>query len=485
MSTLRSRQGRRHGLRLGLLVALVLTLTSCGFSVYKLPLPGGADVGSDPIKVTVTFPDVLDLVPQSTVKVNDITVGKVSDVKLVGYQAEVELTLRNDVDLPDNAEAEIRQTSLLGEKFVSLNAPADPTEGRLGDGDRIGVKRTNRNPEVEEVLSALSLVLNGGGVAQLKVISSELNKALEGREGSARSVLTQLETFMGELDTNKQNIVTAIERLNDLSTSANQQRDTINAALDELPEALESLDSQRGDLVKMLEALSKLGNTGTRVIKASKTATIDALTQLQPVLSQLAASGDSFAEAFHAFLTYPFVDEAVGRDPEMAKNLHMGDFVNLSIKLDIRLLDTSGNGILPTLLPTEIDPSHVVNDVLTCLSASNLSAAACQRVLAVPGNLLQLLSLCALDKNQDKLVCGLLAPILRPGKGGGFLPLGSEKSGGSDAEAGSGLDAGLKDVLGSLGLNRAGEPALELKIGDLGAEYDPTLAGLMLRGVAQ
>ena len=34
------------------------------------------------------------------------------------------------------------------------------------------------------MLGALSLLLNGGGVAQLKTITSELNNALEGREGS-------------------------------------------------------------------------------------------------------------------------------------------------------------------------------------------------------------------------------------------------------------------------------------------------------------
>ena len=50
------------------------------------------------------------------------------------------------------------------------------------------------------MLGALSLLLNGGGVAQLKTIASELNKALEGREDSARSVLDQIETFTGQLD---------------------------------------------------------------------------------------------------------------------------------------------------------------------------------------------------------------------------------------------------------------------------------------------
>src|SRR5699024_7037871 len=146
----------------------------------------------------------------------------------------------------------------------------------------------------------------------LKTITSELNNALEGREGSAKSVLTQLESFMGQLDSNKAGIVKAIRALNQLSISANEQRKTITPALDDLPAALESIDSQRQDLVKMLRALSKLGKVGTRVIKASKTATIDTLEQLQPVLTQFAKSGDDFANAFHVFLTYPFVDEAVG-----------------------------------------------------------------------------------------------------------------------------------------------------------------------------
>ena len=46
-------------------------------------------------------------------------------------------------------------------------------------------------------------------------------------------------------------------------------------------------------------------------------------------------SGDNFAKAFSVFLTYPFVDEVVGRDPQVARNLHMGDYTNLSITLDV------------------------------------------------------------------------------------------------------------------------------------------------------
>ena len=341
---------RRLRLFLGLLLGSVV-LSGCDFDVYSLPLPGGTDVGDNPIQVTVQFADVLDLVPKSTVKVNDVSVGQVKDIELEGYHANVTLELRNDTKLPENTIAEIRQTSLLGEKFVSLSAPETGAEGTLTDGEVIPLDRTGRNPEVEEVLGALSLILNGGGVAQLKTIAQELNKAVTGREDNVRSVLSQIDTFTGSLDTNKAQIVDAIEALNRLALSAHQQEGNIDEALEELPSALTSIDGQRQDLVKMLQALNQLSDVGVRVIKASKVATIDSLRQLQPVLNQLAASGDDFVNAFNVFLTYPFVDEVVGRDPQVARNLHMGDYTNLSITLEVDLtqgLPTDPTDVLPT-----------------------------------------------------------------------------------------------------------------------------------------
>lgn len=335
---------------LGVLVAMVLS--ACDFSIYGLPLPGGPDVGEDPMTVKVEFADVLDLVPQSTVKVNDVSVGKVTAIDLEGYQALVTLQVRRDVELPDNAVAELRQTSLLGEKFVELSAPEQGASSNpLGDGDTIPIERAGRNPEVEEVLGALSLLLNGGGVAQLKTITQELNSALEGREDSARSVLGNLRTFMGQLDDNKADIVDAIEQLNRLAIAAEKQLPTIDKALDELPSALESIDRQRDDLVEMLRALDQLSSVAVDVIARSKDSTITSLRRLNPVLTQLAASGDDFTNAFHVFLTYPFVDEVVGRDPQVARNLHMGDYTNLSITLDVDL--TGIPTTIPTTLPTE------------------------------------------------------------------------------------------------------------------------------------
>lgn len=439
-------------------------LSGCDFDVYQLPLPGGTDTGDNPMTVTVEFRDVLDLVPQSSVKVNEVNVGQVTDIELVDQLAEVTVELQGETELPANAIAEIRQTSLLGEKFVSLGAPESGAGlGELEDGATITVDRTSRNSEVEEVLGALSLVLNGGGVAQLKTISSELNLALEGREDAAKSVLTQIDLLTGQLDENRGDIVDAIDSLDRLAVSARQQQGSINAALDELPSALESIDGQREDLVKMLGALNRLGDVGVRVIQASKESTVATVRQLQPVLTQLANSGESLVDSLAVAPVFPFVDEVVGRDPQVARNLHVGDFSNVIFQLDLDLRKP----LLPGLPCTSLSnlPGGVsldglldlpnlcngVSDALT-LCVNNPSAENC---VGIPRRILN--QLCSSLNLQLLCNLGNLLPGGGAGGGGGGLGgalggLGNGLSGLGNGGGGGGLGGGLGDVLDGLGL---------------------------------
>ena len=472
---------RMKALVLGMFATLLLS--GCDASVYSLPLPGGPDVGDNPITIKVEFADVLDLVPQSTVKVNDISVGKVTAIDLEGYQALITLELRRDVELPDNAVAELRQTSLLGEKFVQLSAPEQGASGNpLADGDTIPIERAGRNPEVEEVLGALSLLLNGGGVAQLKTITQELNLALDGREDSARSLLGNLQEFTGQLDENKADIVDAIESLNRLAIAAEKQLPTIDKALEELPSALDSIDRQRDDLVEMLSALDQLSSVAVDVIAQSKDATITSLKRLNPVLTQLAASGDDFTNAFHVFLTYPFVDEVVGRDPQVARNLHMGDYTNLSITLDVDVAGgASVSPSLPTNLPTVLDPTVILNDVLACIQSGSLTSEACKRVLANVEKLAQLREECAKSENKDKDVCRELNSI--PGLPSPPVPVPTT------IVPTAVPTTIIPTTLLPTGLGRAGtgerSPSGALTVRDLMDLYDPALVSLLIPGMVQ
>jgi phospholipid/cholesterol/gamma-HCH transport system substrate-binding protein len=334
-----------------LLLAGVLALSGCQFrGAASFPLPGGVGGGYD---VKVEFTDVLDLVPQSAVKVNDVTVGSVKKIELSpgGYTAVVTCSLRKDVVLPENATAALRQTSLLGEKFVSLDAPADPT-GRLRDGMYIPLSRTERNADIEEVLGALSLVLNGGSLEQLQVINSELTKALAGREPEVKDFLVQLTGFMGGLDAQKDHIIAALDGLDRLSSKLAANRETLDVALRDLPKGASVLADERAQLTKLLKGLNNLGTVATRVIEATQQSTIADLRALQPVLGSLAAAGQDLPAALELLTTFPFpktVASPTGRGGMR------GDYANLYVTVDSSaqdLIDNLPGGGLPIPLPS-------------------------------------------------------------------------------------------------------------------------------------
>lgn len=289
-----------------------VVLAGCSFSPYDLPLPGGADVGSDPYEVTVEFRDVLDLVPQSAVRVDDLAVGKVTAIELNGWTATATLRINDAVELPANAEATLRQSSLLGEKFVALEAPANPSSEPLKDGDEIPLERSGRNPDIEEVLGAASLLLNGGGLEKTNTIVKELNRALDGNEPEVRQLLSTSEQFLGQLDDNKGALLDALDKVDNLARTTQQQEGAITSALDELPEALAVLNEQRDQIVGLLQALDRLGDVAVDVIRESKDDTLAVLRDLEPTLKGLADSGDDLATSTQVLLSFPFSDAIVG-----------------------------------------------------------------------------------------------------------------------------------------------------------------------------
>ncbi|MFD5826032.1 MCE family protein [Lentzea sp. NPDC060358] len=353
----------------------VLLVSGCGSGgfdgVYTLPLPGGADVGDHPYRVKAQFQDVLDLVPQAGVKVNDVPVGRVEQIDLGsdGWTAEVTMLVNGDVQLPANAFAKLRQSALLGEKFVELGKPADAT-GKLADNAVIPLSKTNRNPEVEEVFGALSMLLNGGGVAQLQNITKELNAAMEGNEQEIRSLLGNLDTFVGELDKHKAEIVRALDLINRLGGTLAQQREKIAVALTDLEPGLRVLAEQRTQLVTLLKSLNTLSDVATDTVNRSRDDIVADLKALQPTLTKLVESGQNLPKSLELLLTYPFPDEALDGIK--------GDYTNAFIDLDLNLgtvldnLGRSRQSPVDSLLPTPGTPLPLPNIPLPNIPLPNL-----------------------------------------------------------------------------------------------------------------
>jgi phospholipid/cholesterol/gamma-HCH transport system substrate-binding protein len=348
----------RRGKVAAVLAVGALALSGCGFrGLYSAPLPGGADLGSHPYTVTAYFADVLDLVPQSAVKVNDVAVGKVTAISLADCRAtgsrvkrwcaKVKMSVNGSVDLPQNSHAEVQQTSLLGEKYVALIAPGSgASSARLRSGSEIPFVDTKSAPEVEQVLAALSLLLNNGGLTQIQNIAYELNRALGSpqRQAAIRDLIKQLTTFVGTLDTQKSDITTALDSIDTLAATLNRQKKILTDALDTFPRALHVLSQERGQLVTLLSSLSHLGSVATRVINATEGQLVESLKALDPVVTKLAATGSNFPKSLRILGTFPF---PLG----VTRQLIRGDYANLDAVINLSLTDQLC-GTLPAPLST-------------------------------------------------------------------------------------------------------------------------------------
>ncbi|CAL9427926.1 MCE family protein [Streptomyces werraensis] len=323
--------GRVAGLTAGGLLALGLGFTLAvggvtvlprGFDgVEDLPLPGGADLGDRPYTVTAELDDVLSLVPHSAVRVNDVAVGRISRIELGDdWTARVTMQINGDVRLPADATARLGQSSLLGEKYVQLAAPPGGGNGRLADGGVIPLSRTSRSTEVEEVFGALSLLLNGGGVNQLRTITRELNAALGGREPEVRSMLRRVNTLVTELDDHRGDITDALDAVNRLSSTLAHRKDDVGTVLTGLSPGLKTLERQRGSLLTMLRSLDTLSGVAVSTVDASKDDMIADLRAVAPTLQELADAGADLPDALQVLVTYPFTDEVL--------NGVKGDYLN-------------------------------------------------------------------------------------------------------------------------------------------------------------
>ncbi|WP_328885894.1 MCE family protein [Streptomyces sp. NBC_00316] len=331
-------------LAVGVGLALVATTTDLpAFTgIEQLPLPGGADLGDDPYEVTAEFADVLSLAPQSSVKVNDVAVGRVTKISLTpgSWNAKVTMRVNGKIKLPANAYAHLEQSSLLGEKYIQLSPPpTGAAEGTLADGARIPLTRTNRNPEVEEVFGALSMLLNGGGISQLKTITTELDKALAGQEPQIRSMLSSVDTLVTDLDDHKKDITEALDGVNRLSATLATRKEDVGKVLTGLSPGMKVLEKQRGSLLTMLRALDTLSTVAVDTIDKSKADTIADLKAIAPTLKALADSGNDLPDSLQVLMTYPFTDEVL-RGVK-------GDYLN--VYLDMTAVP--GTVIIPPLGP--------------------------------------------------------------------------------------------------------------------------------------
>jgi phospholipid/cholesterol/gamma-HCH transport system substrate-binding protein len=314
---------------------LVLAVALAGCSDWRglnsVPLPGVEGVGPGAYTVQAQMPDVDNIEQNSRVRVGDVNVGTVTKIERQGWHALVTMQLNRDVELPANATATLGQTSLLGSLHIELAPPKDaPPQGKLHEGSLIPLASSGKYPSTEQTLSAIALLLNGGGIGNIQDITEALSVAFTGREDDLRSLIEQLDKAIGYLDDQKHDIIAASESLNNLVGQFAAQKPVVDKALKTIPDALAVLKDQRNNLSDALAQLGKFSALAADSVNQTKDALVQELKDLGPVAQSLADAGPALTRALSFLPTFPFPKETL-------TNWMRGDYANLTLILDLTL----------------------------------------------------------------------------------------------------------------------------------------------------
>jgi phospholipid/cholesterol/gamma-HCH transport system substrate-binding protein len=313
-------------------IAIVAALSGCQWrGMNSLPMPGTQGGGPGSFEIKAQMPDVAYIEPNSRVRVGDANVGSVTRIERQGWHALVTMRLNGGVNLPANVIAKLGQTSLLGSLHIELAPPTGAApEGKLHNGSLIPLASTGAYPSTDQTLAAVSLLLNGGGVGQIQDITAAFATAFAGREHDLKSLITQLDEFVGHLNAQTGDIIAATESFNNLVGQFADQKPVLDKAIRTIPDALAVLNDQRDNLVTAVDAFGKFSAVATDTVNKTKGALTQELKDLAPVWESLANAGPALTRSLSFLATYPWPKETI-------TNWVRGDYANLSLVLDLTL----------------------------------------------------------------------------------------------------------------------------------------------------
>ncbi|MDZ7930000.1 MAG: MlaD family protein [Rhodococcus sp. (in: high G+C Gram-positive bacteria)] len=281
----------------------VALLSACSIDPADLPIPGSY-VAGDKYSLRIEFASVLNLPEKAKVIVEGVDAGVLDTVELVGSTAVATVDLSADVQLPTDTVAELRQSSILGEIYISLQPPADSSGAGsssasgtggpyLRDGDVIPVERTVPADNVEDVLRGLSNLVTGGHYVQLQEAVNNVNAAIPPDQAevdkinlAARAALTDIGDNTGEID----RILGAAESI---SNTVVTQRDGVERVLELGPRRSGGLSEVLFSVVHMIFSLGYMSQHVGDVLSGPYPELKDAVDIIAPALITIANADSS------------------------------------------------------------------------------------------------------------------------------------------------------------------------------------------------
>ena len=210
--------------------------------------------------------------PGSKVTYNGVEIGRVTSVDAINRDGATRAKLSMEVNpkyielIPANAIAEVKATTVFGNKYVSFRSPADPSKARISSVDVIDV--THVTTEFNTLFETLTSISEKVDPVKLNLTLSAAAEALNGLGTKFGQAIRNGNVVLDDINPQMPQLRSNIKQLANLADIYTKASPDFWSFLDHAVTTASTLNKQQGDLDAALLAATGFGNTGADVFEA-------------------------------------------------------------------------------------------------------------------------------------------------------------------------------------------------------------------------
>lgn len=238
--------------RIQLVIFSVIALVAMGFMTLQFMKLPSRLFGVGQYTVTVQLPKAAGLYASGNVTYRGVEVGRVKSVALNDTGVTAVLSLRSDVAIPSDLEAEVHSQSAIGEQYVLL-LPRDGSSPPLRDGDVIALANTSVPPDINTILGEVVSGLQAIPKDDLRTAIDESYTAVGGLGPELTRIVHNSIDLSIEARENLDPLIALIEQSQPVLDSQTNTSDSIQAWASNLATVTSELRTHDEDIAGLLD----------------------------------------------------------------------------------------------------------------------------------------------------------------------------------------------------------------------------------------
>jgi phospholipid/cholesterol/gamma-HCH transport system substrate-binding protein len=252
---------RRNMVLAQLAVFGAISVLVIGYAVFGLL---HVRITNRPFPVQVELAGAGGIFDGAEVAYRGVRVGKVSSVDLHSDGVTVTLSIDHGAKVPENSVAHVYDLSAVGEQYVDLEPPAQPSAAYLHRGSTIPRERTTTPLETATVLYDLEQFVSSINPVDVQVIGREGALAFQDTGGQLRSILSDTTEIVDQLSATQDSMLRLLHNSAILLHGAAAHA----TAFDRFSTSLDQLSSTLAAKTPTIDAFLHQAEPTTRIVNA-------------------------------------------------------------------------------------------------------------------------------------------------------------------------------------------------------------------------